>query len=276
MWEQRIEKEDRAIVEEHEGHIRRRPRHRKRQRPLDESGRTASTPQLGMPQHAAGTTGMPQCDKALSHWPVVDSCLMTLRHNEDFGDLVPMMRMRETRLQAHWVPRQVGAPVTDLIRYRPEFYFEQAKSSSDKKPWKRPAAGSLVQKDIDRYGSAPSKGESGADSVIERFADIATNAAASMASPSSERQHRIGEVSFNPVANVIPCSINASAQSFTQSRSGARQERLLVGPRQVRNAKVQAVNGYRGCPGPGPVLVAADKATAARNAKALRAAATRW
>merc|ERR1719221_1326050 len=94
-WEQRVEKEDRAIVEDHERLIRRKARRRKKARPLDPSGRTASTPQLG-----AGTTGMPQCDRALSHWPVVDSCLMTLRHQEDFGDMVPKMRMKEERMQA--------------------------------------------------------------------------------------------------------------------------------------------------------------------------------
>merc|ERR1711879_1118864 len=132
----------------------------------------------------------------------------------DFGELIPRMRLRETRLQAHWVPRQIGAPVAGLVQYRPEFFFEEPQNSSQMKPWKRAPAGCLIPKDIDRFGGANSQGDRGAPTCNMSSADAVVNPSTSLSSTTDVRQQRTGEVTFDPVPTTIGGSIAASTENF--------------------------------------------------------------
>eukprot|EP00428_Durinskia_dybowskii_P001517 CAMPEP_0170298018 /NCGR_PEP_ID=MMETSP0116_2-20130129/49181_1 /TAXON_ID=400756 /ORGANISM="Durinskia baltica, Strain CSIRO CS-38" /LENGTH=152 /DNA_ID=CAMNT_0010549665 /DNA_START=1 /DNA_END=456 /DNA_ORIENTATION=+ len=138
MWEQRVEKEERAYLREyeeqddrsrregrHRRHHRRRRSHRSSQASesrLDSASSRGMSGSQSMPALMYQTSRMPSDLRAIQRFGIADKSLMTMRdkNSAEQGDIIPKLRMVPVLEDAHWVP---GGK---LLKHKPEFYFEEA------------------------------------------------------------------------------------------------------------------------------------------------------
>jgi len=144
-WEQRVNKERSAILDDEAVVKEMRRRQKQRRRDLRFDARLDRLEQevrgvrqtASMPNLMNTTDAMPDNIRQLRRFPVTDSCLMTMRPTvkKDEG-LVPRLRFSPRLVDAHWVP---GGK---LVSYKPKFSMEaEPDPKSIRKPWRMPAAG---------------------------------------------------------------------------------------------------------------------------------------
>lgn len=210
MWEQRVDKEERAVLGE--GQIKsRRRRERNKQ---DDQIRRLEAKVLGRDAAMRASTnslmyasdGLPEKYRALNRWPVHDACLITCHPKKREGEgLVPKLRFNSGYVDAMWVPGKTGK-CGQILQHRPEFYLEDERapigSQQKLKPWALPAAGALP----------PSRSHAAA--------------AASTAAPAADPEHASRTFTAASPGSVVGCS--ASRTSFMPDRS-ASSMRFQIG-----------------------------------------------
>lgn len=128
-WEQRIKKEDDAIVRDIEMPRQRSERnrhhvsHHSRRSKSMPSQRTRSTATLLEDNPAV--VNMPENLRALCDFDISNHCLITMRPKK--GDSQPQMRLRPEVKTAKWV-----AGKGQLTEYKPVFYFEEPQNNACK------------------------------------------------------------------------------------------------------------------------------------------------
>lgn len=150
MWEQRVDKEERAILQQDQvKSCSKRMRNKQ-----DDDIRRLEQKVLGREKDSLtslmySSNGLPDKYRALNRWPVTETCMITChpkKHDED--GLVPKLRFNSGYVDAMWVPGKTGK-CGKILQHRPEFYLEDSRCSNARerarddslKAWEMPAAG---------------------------------------------------------------------------------------------------------------------------------------
>lgn len=144
MWEQRVEKEVRALLGEDnlEGG-RRHGRRRRRRSSRDGGGGSRLSHSSSTPAMMYETSKLDDGVRAIQRFGMHGSNLITMRDHSASSrqdGVVPKIRMVPTVVDAHWIP---GGK---LLTHKAEFYFESVDLQPKKAqatPWALPAAGQL-------------------------------------------------------------------------------------------------------------------------------------